>query len=205
MKMKTYEVAVEISGPTAMWSRPDTGATPTSYVAPTYSAAKGIFESILRWQSVDIRPLRAEICSPVVFHRYVTNYGGPLRSTSSVKSGSSHQVFATVLINVRYRLVAQIIERTRAPDGTFAPHAYQDAFARRLANGSWFTTPSLGWKEFAPSYVGLPRPDLEPCAVENHEIPSMLHTVFDAPQAGKIDPHFVSGLKVTNGVLLYAQ
>jgi CRISPR-associated protein Cas5d len=106
---------------------------------------------------------------------------------------------------VRYRLVAQIIERTRAPDGTFSPHAYQDAFARRLASGSWFTTPSLGWKEFAPSYVGLPRPDLEPCAVENHEIPSMLHTVFDTPQAGKISPHFVSGLKVINGILHYAQ
>jgi CRISPR-associated protein Cas5d len=203
--MKTYEVAVEIAGPTAMWSRPDTGATPTSYVAPTYSAAKGIFESILRWQSVDIHPLRVEICSPVVFHRYVTNYGGPLRSTSSMKSGSSHQVFATVLINVRYRLVAQVLERTRAPDGTFAPHAYQDAFARRLAAGTWFTTPSLGWKEFAPSYVGPPRPGLEPCVTENHEIPSMLHTVFDTPQTGKINPRFASNLKVTNGVLHYAQ
>lgn len=203
--MKRYEVMLEISGPTAMWSRPDTGATPTSYVAPTFSAAKGIFESILRWRTVDVRPVTAEICSPVIFHRYVTNYGGPLRSTSSVNSGSSHQLFAVVLVNVRYRLIADIIERTRAPDGTFAPHAYQDAFARRLASGSWFTIPSLGWKEFAPSYVGPPRPDLQPCTTENHEIPSMLHTVFDEPQAGKVSPRFVAGLKVTNGVLHYAQ
>jgi len=29
--MSKYEIAMEISGPFAMWSRPDTGATPTSY------------------------------------------------------------------------------------------------------------------------------------------------------------------------------
>jgi len=43
--MKNYEVMLEISGPTAMWTRPDTGDAPVSYPAPTYSAVKGIFES----------------------------------------------------------------------------------------------------------------------------------------------------------------
>ena len=44
--MKKYEISMEIEGPFAMWSRPDTGASPTSYPVPTWSAAKGIFESI---------------------------------------------------------------------------------------------------------------------------------------------------------------
>jgi CRISPR-associated protein Cas5d len=34
-----------------MWTRPDTGSSPVSYVAPTFSAVKGIFESVLQWKS----------------------------------------------------------------------------------------------------------------------------------------------------------
>ncbi len=34
--MSKYEISMEISGPFAMWSRPDTGATPTSYPVPTW-------------------------------------------------------------------------------------------------------------------------------------------------------------------------
>jgi CRISPR-associated protein Cas5d len=42
-----YEARLEISGPTAMWTRPDTGDAPVSYPAPTFAAVKGIFESIV--------------------------------------------------------------------------------------------------------------------------------------------------------------
>lgn len=45
---KAYEVSFEIAGPTAMWTRSDTGATPISYPVPPWSAAKGLFESISR-------------------------------------------------------------------------------------------------------------------------------------------------------------
>ena len=56
--MKSWPIQLEISGPSAMWPRPDTGSSPVSYVAPTYSAVKGIFEAVLRWKSVDVRPVR---------------------------------------------------------------------------------------------------------------------------------------------------
>ena len=69
--MNPYPLQLEISGPTAMWTRPDTGSSPVSYVAPTFSAVKGIFESILRWKSVNVRPTRLEICAPVRLHRPV--------------------------------------------------------------------------------------------------------------------------------------
>ncbi len=36
---KEYKVSMEIAGPAAMFTRPDTGGTPTSYPAPTWSAA----------------------------------------------------------------------------------------------------------------------------------------------------------------------
>ena len=38
---KLYKVQFVIAGPAAMFTRPDTGATPASYPAPTYLAAKG--------------------------------------------------------------------------------------------------------------------------------------------------------------------
>ena len=62
--MKPYPVQLEICGPTALWTWPDTGSSPVSYIAPTFSVAKGIFESILRWKSVNVRPTRCEICAP---------------------------------------------------------------------------------------------------------------------------------------------
>ena len=60
--MKSYPIQLEISGPTALWTRPDTGSSPVSYVAPAFNAVKGIFESILRWRSVKLRPATVEIC-----------------------------------------------------------------------------------------------------------------------------------------------
>jgi len=75
--MKSYEVAFEVSGPTAMWTRPDTGDAPVSYPAPSFAAVKGIFESIVWLKSAEVVPTRVEICAPLVFHTYSTNYGGP--------------------------------------------------------------------------------------------------------------------------------
>ena len=48
MTTKPYSIALEIAGPTAMWTRPDTGDAPVSYPAPTFSAAKAVFESLIK-------------------------------------------------------------------------------------------------------------------------------------------------------------
>ena len=77
--MKTFEVSLEVSGPTAMWTRPDTGDAPVSYPAPSFAAVKGIFESIVWLESAEVVPTRVEIWAPLVFHTYSTNYGGLLR------------------------------------------------------------------------------------------------------------------------------
>ena len=44
--MGPYLIQLEVSGPLAMYARPDTGGSPTSYPVPTWSAAKGLLESI---------------------------------------------------------------------------------------------------------------------------------------------------------------
>ena len=56
--MKPYTVQLEISGPTAMWTRPDTGSSPVSYVAPTFSAVNGLFEAVVEWETVKVGPVR---------------------------------------------------------------------------------------------------------------------------------------------------
>ena len=56
--MKPHPITCEISGPTAMWTRPDTGDAPASYPAPTLAAVKGIFESIDWLKSAEVVPMR---------------------------------------------------------------------------------------------------------------------------------------------------
>ncbi|MBU4304756.1 MAG: CRISPR-associated protein Cas5 [Candidatus Omnitrophica bacterium] len=213
---KTYEIALEISGSTAMWTRPDTGDCPVSYPAPTYSAVKGIFESVFWGETAEIIPIRTEICSPIIYHSYQTNYGGPLRKSDVMKSGGSFQLLATVLLNVCYKLYAEVVpigkqrkelinsnskqwdSRTNSPG-----HAYQAIFNRRLKQGQCFTIPFLGWKEFAPDYVGSFRDTTFTQEDMNMVIPSMLRQVF--PEGFKSKVHFVydQNVRIENGVLVY--
>ena len=53
---KEYKVEFEIAGPAAMFTRPDSGAAPISYPAPTFSAVRGICDSILRFETAFIVP-----------------------------------------------------------------------------------------------------------------------------------------------------
>ncbi|MGK2908411.1 MAG: CRISPR-associated protein Cas5 [Sphingobium sp.] len=182
--MGPYKVTLEIAGPTAMWTRPDTGDAPTSYAAPTFSAVKGIFESVLWIKSAEVVPTMAEICSPVVYHPYTTNYGGPLRENT--KSGNNYQLIATVLTNVCDRLYAEVRRaRSGSPERWAAingPHAYQEMFEKRLALGQTWRTPCLGWQEFVPSYLGPFRAGTQVQESESQTIPSMLHRVFPPGQ-----------------------
>ncbi|MBK5291612.1 MAG: CRISPR-associated protein Cas5 [Acidobacteriia bacterium] len=205
MVLSRYEVQLEIAGPAAMFSRPDTGGSFVSYPAPTHSAAKGIFESIARLRTAYIRPTRVEICRPIQFHRYATNYRGPLRKGNQLKKDASYQLIAVILVDVCYRLYGVVEEVSSAPGPTNHLHALQEMFERRLKNGQCFSTPCLGWKEFTPSYVG---PFRESTVVEESitlEVPSMLHSVFDKPVGGAWQPRFVQNTRIERGVLDYAQ
>lgn len=213
---KPYEISLEIAGSTAMWTRPDTGDCPVSYPAPTLSAVKGIFESILWGPAVQIIPTKIEICAPLQYHNYQTNYGGPLRKSGVIKSGGGFQLLATVLIDVCYRLYAEVMPVGRQLENklsvsakewdskTTAPgHAYQSIFNRRLKRGQCFSLPFLGWKEFGVSYFG---PFRDYVAVQknlNTVIPSMLREVFPNGYASDVAFSFDQNILIENGALLF--
>lgn len=213
----SYPVQVEISGSTALFARPDSGDSPTSYPCPTYSAARGIFSSILWLPDVRIVPRKVELCAPPRFASYVTNYGGPLRKSINIRKGNSYQLYATVLIDVCYRLYADVTpvrEKSALPASarawdrrTTSPgHAYQEIFNRRLRRGQSFTNPVLGWSEFVPSYFGPFREETQVCAeLPDIPIPSMLREVFPGGYGAEYRPVFDTNLCIHQGVLIFPE
>ncbi len=213
---KAYPISMEISGNTALWTRPDTGDSPTSYIAPTYSAVKGIFESILWGPAVEIIPAKVEICAPIQWHSYVTNYGGPLRSDSQKAKDSNYQLYATVLTDVCYRLYALVTTSAnnkqltgRAAEWnqkTTSPgHAYAEQFERRLKRGQSYGSLCLGWKEFVPSYFGPFREATEVCRDISSIIPSMLREIFPGGHHAEYNVIYDTNLQVKNGVLVFPE
>lgn len=212
---KSYQVSMEIAGDTAIWTRPDCGDSPCSYPAPTFSAVRALFESVLWGPAVRIIPRRAELCNVPEYHSYTTNYGGPLRSGSSIKKGNNYQLFATVLVNVCYKLYADVIpnpDKKSLPESaaawdakTTSPgHAYQDIFNRRLKRGQSYATLCLGWSEFTPSYFGPLRDTTHICGdMPDIEIPSMLREVFGDGYNSGYSPIYDTGLVIHNGILEY--
>lgn len=211
--LKKYPVSMEVAGNTAMWTRPDTGDSPVSYPAPTYSAVKAIFETILWGPDIEICPVKVEICKPIQWHNYVTNYGGPLRKTGT----DNFQLFATVLTDVCYRLYAEVIpvaDKSRLPEKairwdscTTSPgHAYQEQFNRRLRKGQSFGSICLGWREFTPSYFGEFREETKVCTdLPDIHIPSMLRQTFSNGYSSNFSPVYDTDLVITKGTLIFPQ
>lgn len=200
-----YAVKMEIAGPAAIFTRPDSGASFVSYPVPTYSALKGMFECVARWKSAHIRPAWVEICKPIQFQSYATNYGGPLRHQKQIAGESSYQLFATILIDVCYKIHGEVTQSSPAPDGNNHLHALQELFERRLKQGRLYRTPCLGWSEFTPSYFGPLREDTRALQDLDLVVPSMLHRVFDCDSSGQYAPTFDQDVRIEKGVLSFAE
>ena len=208
-----YSIHFEVAGPIALFARPDSGGTPTSYPVPPWSACKGLFESIARLSSgaAWICPVKVEVCKrlgssggTVRFQKYATNYGGPLRKDTVIRKCANMQLFATALIDVCYRMHAEV-RGVKAPDGINARHQLQEIFLRRLARGQCHHTPALGWREFTCSYWGPFRSGYEVDTELNLTIPSMLHTPWDRHVDGRYAHRFFQNVQVERGVLTFAQ
>lgn len=214
--MKKYSIELEVAGATAMWTRPDTGDHPVSYPAPTYSALKGMLESILWWQTVEVIPYAVEICSPIQYHDYWNNYRGPLRKSKLYKEGNSQQIKMTVLTDVCYRIyanLAPVSDLFKLNDAahrslrktTNSTHAYHDVFYRRLKQGRWHRVPALGMKEFVPDYIGAFRAATAVCDDINLTIPSMTYKTFSEGVNTLFKPEMLNGVRIKSGKMIYVE
>lgn len=201
-------VSLEIEGPFAMFTRPDTGSTPISYPMPTYPAAKGIFEAVARFQSAYFHPVCVEICRPVQHERFATNYGGPGRNPAN---RCSHQVRAEILVDVCYRIHAEVRAK-RSARGRGSPQLRRrrgavdhilrlaQIFEERLRAGQTFYTPCLGWKEFAPSYFGPLRDGTKADPSVNLTIESLLLSMWEHHE---LKPTFGRDWRIVGGMMSY--
>ena len=93
--------------------------------------------------------------------------------------------------------------------GVNAAHALQAMFIRRLLQGRSKYVPCLGWKEFLPSYFGMPRDHsaADPGAPHLQRdldllLPAFLLSVWDAPTNGRYEPVFQE-LRIIDGKLAF--
>lgn len=210
--MSEYEVAFEVAGPAAMFARPDTGSAPVSYPVPTASAAKGMFDAVLRRPHMYVQPIRVEVCSPIRYEHYVTNYGGPLRSHGQLKNNNNYQLIATILVDVCYRIYGEVKMKQMSSRSRVVPQMrrrrgqdwrprFTTLFEDRLQRGQTFYTPCLGWKEFAPSYLGPFRENTRrEKSVDDMVISSLLRSMWDHRQ---LKPDYVQNWHISNGVMSY--
>jgi CRISPR-associated protein Cas5d len=209
---KQYEVKFEIEGPAAMFTRPDTGSTPVSYPVPTFSAVKGMFDAILRRPHIYVQPTRIEICKPIRYERYVTNYGGPLRKQDQIKKNNNYQLFATILVDVCYRIYGEVrmkqmsskgngftqLRRRRGQDWRTR---FMELFNERLQKGETFYMPCLGWKEFVPTYLGPFRENTKrETSIDGVIIPSFLYSMWERHL---LKPKYVQDWRINKGVMSY--
>jgi CRISPR-associated protein Cas5d len=203
---KEYEVSVEMDGPVAMFTRPDTGSAPISYPAPTCEAARALFRSVAWMKTAYIEPIRVVICRPVCYMNYTTNLTGPSRHDNP-KEGQGYQCVQRVLVNVCYKLYGRVVEIDRPHFNNKGEmfnhmHALQDIFHRRSQNGQFRHPPVLGCRNFPADYFGPVRDETK--AVEFDEfIPSFLLSMWSAPRNGKLAPVFAPRW-IKKGVLEYA-
>ena len=211
--MDKYELALEVAGPAAMFTRPDTGSTPISYPVPTFSAAKGMFEAVAWLPHANIQPTKVEVCRPIQFQRYVTNYGGPLRKPGQVKDKTSYQLIAMILVDVCYRIYGEVQVKKTSSRGKDDPRLRKrrgikdyhtilsDRFNERLEMGQTYYTPCLGWKEFVPNYFGPLREGTKrELSIDDIVIPSFLRSMWEHRQ---LKPEYVQDWRIVKGVLSY--
>lgn len=206
---KNYPIELEIAGDFAMFARPDSGSEKTSEIAPPFSAAKGIIESIFYLPTVHIIPTRVEICKPIEYQRWTFNYRGTLRKHDLISKDNACQIRFLVLRNVCYKIYASVVNNHNAPNGKHShvnnAHHFQERFNRRLRRKQSFRKPVLGISEFHSSYFGPLRAETSPCSDINQSIKSMLFMNFDQLNNGKFQPLFRQNVQICNGVLNYVK
>jgi CRISPR-associated protein Cas5d len=155
------DLAFEVSGPFACWTRPDLKAERVSYPVPTPSGARGVVEAVFWKPEVSVVIRRIEVLSPVRWARITRNEVTNIVTDdwlSRAKADPRHRFDAAeerdqrstlLLRDVRYRISFQYVMRAPA-SGPVAK--YRDQFRRRVERGAAYAQPFLGTREFSAAF-----------------------------------------------------
>lgn len=206
-------IQVEVSGPYALFSRPEMKTERVSYDCMTPSAARGLLESIywhpgLRW-IID----RIHVCAPIHFTNIRRNEVKDTINARSVKawiakpkgelylaaSESIQQRAAMVLRDVHYVIEAHF-EMTDKAAPTDNPGKFQDIMKRRLRRGQCYSMPYFGTREFPVKFELCEQ--LPPCPEEllgEHDLGWMLLDM-DYSDPANITPMFFRA-RLVDGIM----
>ncbi len=190
-------VVVQVWGPGALFTRPESKVERLTYPVMTPSAAVGVLEAIFwkpefRWDVAAIEVLR-----PIRFGSVrrnetdqVIGQDAALRGLVVNTASARTQRAAIHLVDVGYRIHAHVSLHSHANE----PAAkYRDQFRRRVSRGASFTTPYLGTREFG-AFFGPPD-DQAPVSL-TEELGLMLHSiVFDASGRNPVSRWFDARLE----------
>ena len=170
-------IKVEVSGPYALFSRPEMKTEHVSYDCMTPSAARGLLESVywhpgLRWV-IDRIYVRAPICFTNIRRNEVKDtinartvkawIAKPKGELYLAASESIQQRAAMVLRDVHYIIEAHFEMTDKAAPGD-NPGKFQDIIKRRLERGQCYSMPYFGTREFAAHFARCT--ELPPCPEE---------------------------------------
>jgi len=142
-------LAFELQADYGLFSRVDVSpSVNSSYPAPTWSAAKGIIETIF-WRAHvwEINPLGVELLSPVALTPYAFTYQGELRKRNHIAKNVNAMFRWQVLAQPRFRVVFDVTpgSKARPPDGSVG--RFISRFAQRLQTGN-HPTLAMGISDF---------------------------------------------------------
>ncbi len=143
---------VQVSGPLAVFTRPEMKVERVSYEVPTPSAARGILEAILwkpalRWAVEAIEVLREIRWAS--FRRNEVASRMPQAPRADYYADQDRTLRNTVALrDVAYVVAARFELTERAGEGDGVAK-FEEMFARRLARGQTFHQPYLGCRELA--------------------------------------------------------
>lgn len=176
-----------VSGPYALFTRPEMKVERVSYDVPTPSAARGVLEAILwkpemRWRIAAIRVL-----SPI---RFISVRRNEMGAKAAVRTLEAHRRAGTlaaldpvaerqqraslVLRDVAYVIDASIERTDRAGAGDPVVK-YVEMFKRRVAAGQCIRQPYLGCREFPVTSFRLSDPKADIPIPESRDLGWMLH------------------------------
>lgn len=181
-------VVVQVSGESALFSRPELKVERVSYPVMTPSAAVGVLESIFWKPEIRYQIVAVEVLKPVrqfTVRRNETSDVAPLaeaiKGARRVDTAARRdQRNAVCLRDVAYRIHAHIDLAAHA-DKPVA--AYRDQLRRRVRKGACFQRPYLGTREFSADF-GWPD-DTPRCVTVNEEVGIMLHSIRRDGQGGQ--------------------